>query len=68
MCGAGWLGLGVGTGSCFAPVVSLAAPLIAYLKQLEQNGQQFVRLDEDAKAVLRAWLRAGRNRRPRPAV
>ncbi len=46
--------------SCFPPVVSLTAPLISYLRQLEQNGQQVVRLDEEAKEVLRSWLRAGR--------
>ena len=62
---AGRLGLGAGQGSCFSPVVSLAASLIAYLKQLEQNGQQFVRLDEEAKEVLRSWLRAGRSKGPR---
>ncbi len=41
----------------FLEAVSRAAPLITYLKQLERNGQVHIRLDEEAKEMLRSRLR-----------
>lgn len=41
-------------------------PLIGYLKQLQRGGETHVRLDEDARKVLRAYYRAGKARRTPP--
>ena len=41
----------------FLKAVSRAAPLIKYLRQLECGGQTHIRLDEEAKEVLRSRLR-----------
>ena len=46
----------------FLEIVSRAAPLITYLKQLERGGQTHIRLDEKAKEVLRKKLRARKKR------
>lgn len=50
----------------FLEIVSRAAPLIAYLKQLERGGQTHIRLDEEAKEVLRSQLRAQKGRASPP--
>ncbi len=46
--------------------MSQAAPLIAYLKQLERGGQTHIRLEEKAKEVLRSQLRAQKARASPP--
>lgn len=50
----------------FLGIVSQAAPLIAYLKQLERGGQTHIRLEEKAKEVLRSQLRAQKARASPP--
>ena len=50
----------------FLEIVSRAAPLIAYLKQLEHGGQTHIRLEEKAKEVLRSQLRAQKARASPP--
>ena len=50
----------------FLGIVSQAAPLIAYLKQLEHGGQTHIRLEEKAKEVLRSQLRAQKARASPP--
>lgn len=56
--------------SCFLPGVPDTALLVDYLRGLARRGETHVRLDEDARRVLRAWYRAGRTEpvRSRAAV
>jgi DNA polymerase len=42
--------------------VSRIDPLLDYLNQLARRGETHVRLDEDARKVLRAWYRAGKKK------
>lgn len=56
---------------CLNPsAMSHAAPLVDYLRQLEHRGESHVLLDEDARAVLRRYYRAGKaaKRPPTQAV
>lgn len=43
-----------------------AAPLVDYLRQLERQGETHVLLDEDARAILRRYFRAGKTPRAAP--
>ena len=46
--------------------MSRVDPIIGYLKQLAQRGETHVRLDEEARTVLRAYYRAGKARPKQP--
>ncbi len=54
------LGLGPRGSSCFLGTVSPVHSLIEYLQQLARSGERYVRLDEEAKEILRERIRKGK--------
>ncbi len=54
------MGLGPRDSSCFLELVTPVDSLIEYLQQLARHGERHIRLDEQAKEILRERIRRGK--------